>query len=78
MICLIMLTILLSGLTAYYTDGAKMVSRKRTILVTSTTLSLETVVTILMLRRSLLEAIVLGLFPLIFGSMFMLNLENLV
>ncbi|KAJ4983941.1 hypothetical protein SVAN01_10562 [Stagonosporopsis vannaccii] len=76
MICLMALTASLSDINIFYTDKPKTVSRKRTILIATTLISLETVAMMLLVRRSLLEATVLGLFPLVFGSMFMLHLEN--
>lgn len=76
MICLTVSTVSLSGLTVYYTDKTDAVARRRTIFVATTILSLQTVVMMLMVRRSILEATILGLSPLIFGFLFMLHLNS--
>jgi|SRR5690242_23581 len=76
-ICLTVSTVSLSGLTVYYTDKADAAARRRTVFVATTLLSLQTVVMMLVVRRSLLEASILGLSPLIFGFLFMLHLDSL-
>ena len=78
MIGLLTLTVLLSGLTIHYTDRAKTAIRKRTIFAATMVVALQTVATMLIARRTLLEATLLGLFPLITGFMFLFHHDNLI
>lgn len=70
LIGLLALTILLSSLSIHYMNSVETSSRKRTVFVATTLVTLETVVAMLVLRRTLLEALLLGFFPLATGFMF--------
>ncbi|KAH6633052.1 hypothetical protein C7974DRAFT_163936 [Boeremia exigua] len=76
LICLTVLTILSSGLTVYSTNRVEMKMRKRVTFVAATTVSFETVVTMLAARRPPAEALALGLFPLIIGFMVLLHFDS--
>lgn len=77
MIGLMFLTVLLSAKHLHSVEKAEAASRKRTVLQVTTLVALEVLVTALCARRTLLEASLLGLFPLGIGSMVLLHLDDL-
>ncbi|XPS69663.1 hypothetical protein M3J07_001913 [Ascochyta lentis] len=78
MIGFMMLTAVWSGSSFHYTDKAKISSIRRLVFATTSLMALETFVIMLVARRTLLEASLLGLFPLMTGFMFLLHLDNLI
>ena len=77
LICLTIFTVFMSGLAAYFTDREKKTLRKQLVFAATTLVSLETVLAMLAAGRTLLEAALLGLFPLITGLMFLLHFDSL-
>lgn len=68
---LVVLTVLLGALKIYYTDRGDITSIKLTFLAVTSLVAFETIVTTLVVGQTLLEASLLGLFPLIVGYMFL-------
>lgn len=77
LISLVILTVLLSALQLYFMDRARAASRKRTVLAAVSLVAFETFVTALAARRTVIEGSLLGLFPLVTGSMILSHLDNL-
>ncbi|UPX15587.1 uncharacterized protein EKO05_0006031 [Ascochyta rabiei] len=75
---LMVLTIIWSILSVYCMDKANMPLIRRTIFAATLLMALETVATMLVARRTLLESLLLGLFSLIAGFELLLHLDQLI
>jgi hypothetical protein len=76
-ICLVVLTLAVSGLAFYHTDRANNVLRKQIVIASTMCVSIETILVVLAAGRPLLAASTLGLFPLFTGFMFLVYLDGL-
>ena len=78
MVSLVVTTIALGGVSIHRADSANLPHRKRVIVIATVLVTLETILTMFAARRTLLEALMLGFFPLVIGFMFLLHPEIII